>query len=190
MVMSDDKKTFKFNILTAGERCEPVRQAINDLADEYGWPALETEFCLAAEEATRKEAGRPGLSKDKIMHVWIAIEIKRYLSEKGIDATVKEVLQKLHGKPWLVFVGNKREYEMKKTARRWHTTGNALMKGDPKLAKRWTHSLDVAKKIIDEKWSAKLIEGQLNTYRDGVLIRSIPVKKERGPKVAPGGGVS
>ena len=172
--MAAGKKSYRFTIRPRVKRCEPLRKAFMDLANEYGWPALTVEFCLTTEEITKKNGGRPKLlSNDKIMHVWIAVEIERYLKKKKyVDATVKEVFQelKMHGKPWLVFVGEKTPQEIKnaQTARRLHSQGRALMKDDPKLAKWWTRNLDAAKKTIDEKWS-------------------VGIKKRSGLKPAPQG---
>ena len=163
-----DNKPHKLIIRSPLVRNELVRKELSKLAAKYGWHALVSELYLIihdANEAKKKKEGRPKTtSTDKIMHVWIAVEIERYLRKKKfVDATVKEIFQelKMHGKPWLVFVGERDEKEIKKaqTARRSHAWGQALMKKDPKLAKWWSHNLDLAKKIIDEKWSVTIKRG-------------------------------
>jgi hypothetical protein len=172
-----------------------VKKAIIDLADEWGWSVVGTEFCLAAVEwmdSNKRGRGQPPLSNDQIMHVWLYIELEKHFRNiKGADAAVKAVFSEIHRVPksWDIDVGNGlRGFGV--SVDRYHTRAKRLMKDDPKLAERWKRKLEYVKKaqqkVRDDRWTAKRVGDRLNIYIAGVLVRSIHIgKKERGPKTAP-----
>jgi hypothetical protein len=188
--MPGDKYVFK-NVPVTGQRNERLKKHFSRLADRYGWPSVMNELNLAATEwlaSNKRGPGRPlELSKDRIMHVWLAIEIERYRRKKrsvkattdAIFADIKTYLEGTHGKKikqWRVYIGGNDEWrEFGSSVRRWHEEAKELMAADPKLAAGWQRSLESAKVCLDEGWKIEKVGDR--------KIRII--KTKRGPKTAP-----
>jgi hypothetical protein len=107
----------------------------------------------------RRRRGRPtiwgnkGGSIDRLMHIWIAIEIAR----KGRDvySTVRSLFG--HRNPrWLVFVGDEDEFTIKTPGRalKLYYEAQKLLKSDPELCCRWAHNLELAKRLTN--WRPKI----------------------------------
>ena len=140
--------------ISDGERCEPVGTAIKQLAAEYSWATVVREFCLTV--ADLNERGKANRRNSEIMHTWLAVEIERYRSKRKITPALKAAFPMRADRQWWVFIDDRQMgFDKPATARRWHWKGRQLMEKDPKLAKRWTHNLDVAKKVVDENWTVE-----------------------------------
>ena len=171
--------------------CEPVKKAIDDLrelASEYGLRLMAVKI----KKAPGKTGGPKKWTASRLMeYVWMPIKIKlhrenkKYVSgQNGVVTDTRVRRLYAHGEE-LMNLGARWDTldpEARETLQeRWKIKDRAAAE---KFAKRWNHSLDLAKKIIDEKWTAKSVGDRLNIYVDGVLVRSIRIKETGGsPKV-------
>jgi len=149
----DEIITYQFRF-SPGGRNDDLRKSLIDLASEHGWPAVARECCsLTAEWSEKRKPGKgrkPKWRKDRILHVWLAVELERIRSNgKRISVTLEQLFRRKKG-PWLIYVGDGWDgiemYEIKtaETARRLHSEANRLMKSNRGLAAKWKHNLELA----------------------------------------------
>jgi hypothetical protein len=101
-----------------------------------------------------KEAGRPKTwGPERVMHVWLAVEVQRYMRGRSGRRDVRSTLGALFKSSWYVDVGDKdeRTIESAETARRLYYDAKRLMQRDSKLRDCWMRNLALAKRLIDDK---------------------------------------
>ena len=98
-----------------------------------------------------KKVGRPAVWKktagvERIMHVWLTVELQRHIRKKSVRATINALFNKA---PWLVDVGDKGEQLIPSAerARRIYYAAKDLMQRDSKRCERWTRNLALAKQF-------------------------------------------
>ena len=178
--MAVDKK---FIMPALAQECEPVKKAIDDLrelASEYGLHLTAVKI----RKAPGKTGGPKKWTASKLMeYVWMPVKIIQYCEKEryvsGQDGIVPDTrMQRVyaHGEElmklaerWDALDPEARE----KLQERWKIKDRDAAE---KFAKRWNHSLDLAKKIIDEKWTVE---------KARALMERHGVKKTGGDPKAP-----
>jgi hypothetical protein len=138
-----DVKSYRV-ILSASERPDALKIAMQDLADEYGWEGVMEQAIEGADgylTAHKRGRGRARVwrgskgAETRLMHVWMAVE--REMHVRKMDAVHALAALFSRGKPWHVFVGDKDEITIKTAgrARKLHSDAKALMK-------KWENEFD------------------------------------------------